>query len=130
MFDAMVVDSTRDLTVFLAFFICAQTIGVVFDFFRAIRKAFVCGNLMVAVQDVIFCSFSFFMFSGVLTVLNSGRIRWYELAAIILGLVIYFLLESRYVIKVFDVLMRWVCGVWTLIKKISKKSLQFKKNRL
>lgn len=100
MFDAMVVNTPHDLAVFACVFVCGQCIGLVFDVFRAIRKAFVPGRRMLAVQDTAFCAVVFFMFSLTVNRVNSGDLRWFVFAGVILGVVLYFLTESRFVLKV------------------------------
>lgn len=96
----MLVNTYHDLTVFVCSFACGQLTGFVFDIFRAIRKAFVPGKKALALQDALYCAAVFYMFSQTVNITNNGDLRWYIFAALILGTVLYFSLESPAVLPI------------------------------
>lgn len=110
----MLVDTYHDLAVFVCSFACGQLTGFVFDIFRAMRKAFVPGKKVLALQDALFCAAAFYMFSQTVNVTNNGDLRWYIFAALILGIVLYFSLESPALLP----LMAKIC---VFFKKILSK---------
>ena len=59
----MIVDSFHDIMIFALSLMCGIADGIIFDFFRAMRRVFSHGKKMVAVQDMIFCFMVFVLFS-------------------------------------------------------------------
>lgn len=84
------------MIVFWGAFFCGQIIPFIFDFFRAMRKSFKCTRRQVAIQDIIFCFFSFKVFFDVCYLTNNGHLRWYIFISFILSMLIYFVEESPY----------------------------------
>lgn len=118
MMTGMLVDTYHDLAVFVCSFACGQLTGFVFDIFRAMRKAFVPGKKALALQDALFCAVAFYIISQTVSITNNGDLRWYIFAALILGIVLYFSLESPAVLP----LMAKTC---VLLKKILSKLKSF-----
>ena len=68
--------------VFILFFIIGAIIGVIFDFFRVIRKTFKVPDYITFIQDILF-----FILSGIIIIygiiiLNNGEIRLFLFLAI------------------------------------------------
>lgn len=81
--------------IFIFFIIIGIIIGIVFDFFRVIRKAFKTPDSITFLQDL-----TFFIFSGSFIIysiikLNNGEIRLFLFLGIFLGMLIYFLTISN-----------------------------------
>lgn len=81
--------------VFIFFFFIGMVIGMLLDFFRAIRKCFKTSDNITLIEDILFLivSGSIIVF-GILN-LNNGEIRFFIFLAIFFGLLIYFLTISN-----------------------------------
>lgn len=114
----MTVDSSRDIFVFVLCILCGFLSGLAFDFFRSIRKIFTPSKGMVAIQDIIFCALVFAMFSYVTGRFNDGIVRWYEIAGVFLGIMMYVFTISHTIIKAFSY-------AFTCLKRVCEKSRHF-----
>lgn len=106
---------------FLIFSLNGVIIGLIFDFFRIIRKSFKTSTLLTNIQDVIFwiitgISVIFFMYK-----FSDGTIRFYMFLGLLLGLNIYYLTISQYVIKTFVILIKLITNILTIINNIISK---------
>lgn len=112
------------MLVFWGAFLCGQIIPFIFDFFRAMRKYFVCSKKQVAIQDMIFCFLSFKIFFDMCYLTNNGHLRWYIFVSFTLSCIIYFLSESAYAIKlwkiVFKILMFFITPIRNFFNVILK----------
>lgn len=85
---------------FLIFILNGLIIGLIFDFFRILRKTIKTSDIITHIED-----FLFWMLTGLLILysiftFNNGEIRLFMFLAIIVGMLVYFTLISRFVIKV------------------------------
>ncbi len=82
--------------VFIFFLIIGICIGVLYDFFRVLRKAFKTSDSITFIEDIIFliCT-GFLIISGILK-LNGGEIRLFLFFGISLGILIYLLTISNF----------------------------------
>lgn len=137
----MEINIKHEMLVFWGAFLCGQIIPFIFDFFRAMRKNFVCSKKQVALQDMIFCFLSFKIFFDMCYLTNNGHLRWYIFIAFTLSCIIYFLSESVYAIKfwgiVFKIIMFFITpiakffglilkGVKTLLGKVKTRIVSIK----
>ncbi len=89
--------------VFLLFFIIGIIIGLVFDFFKVLRKLFKTKDIVTFIEDLLFL-----LISGTLIVLgiiklNSGEVRFYLFLGMFFGVLIYSLTISKlYVIILYE----------------------------
>ena len=118
---------------FLIFSLNGVIIGLIFDFFRILRKSFKTSNLMTSIQDIIFwiitgISVIFFMYN-----FSDGTIRFYMFLSLLFGFIIYILAISQYIIKIFVYIIKTVKTILnSIIKFITyplKKIITFFKNR-
>lgn len=118
---------------FLIFSLNGVIIGLIFDFFRILRKSFKTSNLMTSIQDIIFwiitgISVIFFMYN-----FSDGTIRFYMFLGLLFGFIIYILAISQYIIKIFVYIIKTVKTILnSIIKFITyplKKNITFFKNR-
>ena len=75
-------------------------IGLLFDFFRILRKAFKTADILTYCQDILF-----WILTGLVTlysifVFNNGEIRIYIFLGILIGIILYMLLLSKYIILI------------------------------
>ena len=103
---------------FLIFTLNGIFIGLLFDFFRILRKSFKTTNLITYIEDILFwvisgisIIFSMYKFSG-------GVLRIFMFLGIIFGIVIYILTFSSIIIKTFVFMITLVKNFFTHILKI------------
>lgn len=101
----------------MMFVINGILIGFLFDVFRILRKSFETKDIITYIEDV-----SFWMLSGGLTLYfifyyNNGEIRFYIFLGIILGILIYMLTISKYIIKFSVTIINFIKGI---INKVVK----------
>ena len=86
---------SREVYVFLAMIICGGALAVVFDMLRAMRIILNPSAAIVSASDILFWIFAAFVISAAAWNFNSGIFRFYE------PLVFYFLLFSKWILKLF-----------------------------
>ena len=91
---------TNQAYLFLIFIINGVLIGLLFDFFRILRKSFKTKDMITYIQDIIFWILTGFIILYSTFTFNNGEIRIFMFVAILLGVVFYMMLISSYVIKV------------------------------
>ena len=84
---------------FIVFSLTGVVIGILFDFFRILRRSFKTSNIITYVEDVLF-----WILTGVLILyniwyFNNGEIRIYMFLGIIMGVLIYMLTLSNIIIS-------------------------------
>lgn len=107
---------------------------VVYDLFRAVRRAFAFKNVGVFLSDVLFfviCAFVTFCF---LLSLTQGFIRGYFIFGIVVGFLIVFFSVSKFVFAFFSFLLKWFITAKKALKnfvrqKIGKIKKFFKNKR-
>ncbi len=114
----MEIHVTSQGLVFLVMMLCGIAGGLLFDFFRAVRKLIRMNVLWVGLCDLLFwllCTIAVF-YAARLT--NQGELRWYEFIGILLGLALYFLLFGSLVVQGLTVLLRTVAKILLFIIKL------------
>lgn len=86
--------------IFMVFSIVGVAIGLLFDFFRILRKTIKTNDIFTYIEDILF-----WILTGIIIILAmfyfcDGQLRFFMVMGIILGTVIYIFTISRYVIKV------------------------------
>ncbi len=82
-------------------------IGILFDSFRILRRSFKTVDLITYIQDILF-----WILTGVIVLFsifkfNNGEIRSYIFFGMALGLLIYILTISKFVIKYTVIVINW-----------------------
>ena len=85
---------------FLIFLLNGISIGLLFDFFRILRKSFNTKDFMTYIEDVCFWLLTGLLILYFIFIFNNGEIRIYMFVSIILGFTIYILTLSKYIVKV------------------------------
>lgn len=104
-----------------------------YDFLRIFRRIVSHSNFWIGIED--FCYW--ILYTGVVFVMlyqkNDGMVRGFAIGGLALGMLLYFLLLSRYVVRV-NVLvlgtvvrgvMKILCFFWGPIGRIGKKAARF-----
>lgn len=101
---------------FLVFIINGIIIGILFDFFRILRKSFKTNDITTYIEDFLFWILTGFSILFTLFKFNNGEIRLYMFFAIAIGILLYMLIFSSYIIRI-------NVSIIIFLKKILKKLL-------
>ena len=96
---------------FLIFIINGIIIGVLFDFFRILRKTFKTKDIITYLQDILFWILTGFIILYSTFTFNNGEIRIFMFVAILIGVVAYMTLISSYVIKINVTIINFVKNI-------------------
>ena len=96
---------------FIVFSLTGVVIGILFDFFRILRRSFKTSNIITYVEDVLF-----WILTGVLILyniwyFNNGEIRIYMFLGIIMGLLIYMLTLSNIIVSLFSKILEMLIRI-------------------
>ena len=118
---------------FLVFSLTGVEIGILFDFFRILRRSIKTGNIVTDIQDILF-----WVLTGILVLyniwyFNNGEIRIYMFLGIIIGVLIYMLTLSNIFVKLFTKILSTIIKVLeipfktiiTIFRKIITTILSF-----
>jgi len=94
-----VVSPTKEVCIFIAMVLCGILCGVVFDFFRSVRRTRRSNCGVVALQDIVFWIIELAVVYFCAFRLNYAKLRAYEALALIIGSCLYFMTLSGYVLK-------------------------------
>lgn len=84
---------------FLIFMLNGCGIGIIFDIFRILRRSFKTSDFVTYIEDILFWLLSGILTLYTLAVFNDGEIRLYIFVAILVGIAIYILTISKFIIK-------------------------------
>ena len=98
-------------SLFIVFSLTGVVIGILFDFFRILRRSFKTSNIITYVEDVLF-----WILTGVLILyniwyFNNGEIRIYMFLGIIMGLLIYMLTLSNIIVSLFSKILKMLIRI-------------------
>ena len=96
---------------FIVFSLTGVVIGILFDFFRILRRSFKTSHIITYVEDVLF-----WILTGVLILyniwyFNNGEIRIYMFLGIIMGLLIYMLTLSNIIVSLFSKILKMLIRI-------------------
>lgn len=103
---------------FLIFTLNGVFIGILFDIFRILRRSFNTPNFITYIEDTLFWIISAFVVLYSLFIFNNGQFRAYIFVGIFLGIAIYMLFFSKYVIKVSVNIISFIKNIIGTILKI------------
>ena len=99
---------------FLAFSLTGVIIGILFDFFRILRRTIKTSNFITYIEDILFWILTGFLILYNIWYFNNGEIRIYIFLGIILGVLIYMLTLSSILIKIFSKILRTLINILEL----------------
>ena len=90
----------NEIYIFLLFILTGMSIGILFDIFRILRKSFKTIDFITYIQD-----FLFWLLAGAILLysifsFNNGELRGYIFIGVILGIILYMLILSKYFVKI------------------------------
>lgn len=86
--------------VFFIFILNGFLIGLLFDIFRILRKAFKTNDYVTYIQDIVFWIITGFIILYSIFKFNSGELRGYIFIGIFLGFVLYLIIFSKLFIRI------------------------------
>lgn len=120
----------EQLKFFSLFILNGIIIGIIFDFFRALRRTFKTSDIITYIEDILFWVISGILSISFIFIFNQGEIRGYTVIGIILGIILYILLLSRSIITVLTKIFKFLrsiivftCKPFTYIFKRFYKSI-------
>ena len=91
---------SEQIKLFIIFFTTGIIIGVLFDIFRIIRKAFKISDMHTCIEDIIFGVLTGILLIFVIFIYNNGSLRFYMILGMALGIITYLFTVSKYFIKI------------------------------
>ena len=85
---------------FMAFTIVGMLIGVLFDIFRILRKNIKTNDFITYIEDIVFWIITGMIIIYSMYIFSDGELRFFMIAGIIIGAIIYLLTISEYIIKI------------------------------
>lgn len=111
---------TTQANLFLIFIINGILIGILFDIFRILRKSFKTNDIVTYIEDTLFWIISGIIILYSIFIFNNGEIRLFIFLAILLGIVVYIFLFSKYFIKInlliIATIKKIISFIWQIIK--------------
>ena len=90
----------NQINILFIFAITGMCMGILFDFFRIQRRVFKTYDFVTYVQDILFWIISGIILIFVTMKYTDGELRSYMIIGIILGIMLYLKLISKYFIKI------------------------------
>lgn len=126
---------------FLIFILVGIIIGLLFDFFRILRRTFKTSDFITYIQDILFWLLSGIILIYSIFIFNNGELRAYIFLSIFIGIITYMLTISKYFInlnviiltaikKVFNFIIKTVTYPIKLILKFFIKPFNILKNNI
>ena len=104
---------------FLIFALNGIFIGVLFDFFRILRKSFKTINLITNIEDVLFWILTGLSIIYCMYNFSDGSLRLFMFLGLILGLLLYMLTLSKFivktVVKIISVIKKFIVIIFKII---------------
>ena len=112
---------TEQTTIFMSFIVAGIVSGVLFDFFRVMRKNFNSPNFLVYVEDFIFWILLGFIALFTAYLVSDGVVRVYMLLSMLCGALLYFFSLGKIIYKVFDFICRYISSIIRNICKLFRR---------
>lgn len=116
--------------IFMLFFIVGIIIGIIFDFFRAIRKNFKSSDMATLIEDIIFLAITIVLIIFSIIKINGGEVRFYLFLGIFFGILIYSLTISNLCVIIFKVIVRLCKNIFLFPFLLSKKVIKSVRKRI
>lgn len=86
---------------FLVFSLTGVAIGILFDFFRILRRSIKTSNLVTYIQDILFWILTGIIVLYSIGYFNNGELRIFVFLGLIIGILIYMTTLSSIIVKIF-----------------------------
>ena len=91
---------TDQALLFLIFIVNGIIIGLLFDFFRILRRSFKTKDFITYIEDILFWVLTGLLLLYSVFTFNNGEIRLYMFIGALLGCIIYMLSISNFIVKI------------------------------
>ena len=91
---------TNQAYLFLIFVVNGIAIGLLFDLFRILRKSFKTNDFFTYIEDIIFWILTGIILLYSIFTFNNGEIRLFMFLGLFIGILMYMLMISSYIIKI------------------------------
>ena len=108
----------NQLQLFIIFIINGIIIGIIFDIFRVIRKAFKHKDFVIYAQDILFWILAGFILMYSTFIFNDGEFRLFLLIGAIIGFVTYLFTLSKIFIKTNVNILKFIKKLISKVLKI------------
>lgn len=131
---------TNQAYLFFIFILNGIVIGILFDFFRILRRSFRTSDFITYIEDIIFWILTGIVILYSIFIFNNGEIRLFMFLGIAIGIIAYMLLFSKYIIKInvaiinflkriigslFKILITPLKYIYKIIRKLLFKPISF-----
>lgn len=120
---------SETITTEFYFFLHAALTGVVlsavYDIFRILRRVRSHGWFLIAVEDFFYWIGSALYIFFILMRDNDGVIRWFFVFGILMGMLVYNLTISQYLVKILSKIIKWILDIVEKILNIVFKPFAF-----
>ena len=113
---------------FLVFSLTGVAIGILFDFFRILRRTIKTSNFITYIEDILFWILTGVIILFTIFTFTTGEVRFYMILTMLFACFIYFITISKYIIKIntkilcfFKSIINFLLTPLKKIKKILKK---------
>ena len=124
----------NQLIIFMIFAMSGIIMSIIFDFFRATRKNIKPSILLTYIEDCLFWIISGTILIFEIIKFSQGEVRLYLFIGLILGSVFYFAIFSKYILKIFTMILSFFINIGQRIKKFIIKnvinSLKIRKQKI
>lgn len=93
-------------------------LGLVYDFFRIIRRVWRCGFFVTACMDLTFWLFAAGRTFYIMHTRSNGTLRWFAVLGVLVVLFLYMKWFSRYIVKIGVFVLRQVKALLGWMKKL------------
>ena len=90
----------KELYTFLIFILTGLAIGILFDIFRILRRSFKTKDFITYIEDILFWIFTGIILLYSIFTFNNGELRGFVFIGVLLGIILYILTLSKYLIKI------------------------------
>ncbi len=117
---------------FLVFSLTGVVIGVLFDFFRILRRSIKTSNTITYIEDILFWILTGILILYSIWFFNNGEIRIFIFLGIIVGILLYIFTLSNIIVKIFSTIFSYIIRILiiafkTMYSLISKIFIKFTK---
>ncbi len=99
-------------------------LGLIYDFFRIIRRVWKCNFFVTACMDLTFWIFTAGRTFYIMHTQSNGTLRWFAILGVVTILFLYMKCFSTYVVKIGVFVLSYVKSIMEWIKKFLTKVLK------
>lgn len=114
----MILSMNYQAKLFILMIIIGFSSGFFYDVLRIIRRTVKHNNIIMNIEDILYWAGVTFAVFYIMLIKNNGEVRFYVIIGILIGMILYFLTISTYVLKVSMTVINFFKKVIAAILKI------------